>query len=324
MRQMTLAGRRIADNEPCYVIAELGHNHGGSVVTARQMIASAAVCGAHAVKLQKRDNATLYTPAMLNRPYDHPFSYGPTYGAHRAALEFGEAEYQQCLIESQLNHVMLFATAFDEPSADFLVQVGVHAIKIHSGGLTDGPLLRHVASLGLPIVLSTGGSTEAEIDVAINQLEDCAVAVLHCTAAYPVTNYVEHNLRCIERLCARYPDRVIGWSGHDSGIAMAVAAYALGARIIEMHFTLNRAMRGTDHGWSLEPVGFRKLCRDLTRAHQAMGDGVKRVYQSEYAPIQKMRRTQDVHDQWQIRMPDERCWDTHSTLLRPLEDRRCL
>lgn len=301
MTELIIGTRRIADDEPCYVIAELGHNHGGSVDMARKMIRVAAACGASAVKLQKRDNATLYSKAMLAQPYDHEHSFGKTYGGHRFALELGFNGYVACLAQAQASKVACFATAFDEKSVDMLVDLKVPAIKIASGGLTDLQLLNHVAQARVPVILSTGGGDALDIDRAVQTITKYTtkLAVLHCTAAYPVLNFEELNLRCILTLRSRYPDLVVGWSGHDSGIAMALIAYAFGARILEKHFTLNRACKGTDHGFSLEPVGLRKLCRDLERAKWAMGDGVKVFYPSEQSPISKMRRTR-LDGQWQI------------------------
>lgn len=294
MREVTIGTRRIADDEPAYVIAELGHNHGGSLYTARAMIQSAAECGVHAVKLQKRHNETLYTPELLNAPYDNENSYGATYGAHREALEFEQDDYLACRFVAQQEHVDFFATAFDEDSADFLMTIGVPAIKIPSGGLADVALLRHVGSLGVPVIVSTGGGDWNDVERAASTLANASspFAFLHCTAAYPVLDYAELNLSVIAEMRCRYPNIVIGWSGHDVGIAMAVMAYSFGARIIEKHFTLNRASKGTDHAFSLEPVGMRKMCRDLRRAHLAKGDGVKRWYDSERKPIAKMRRVE--------------------------------
>ena len=301
MRALEIDGVRIADDAPCYVIAELGHNHGGSVETACQMVQAAKYAGVHAVKLQKRDNERLYHPRLLAQPYENENSYGPTYGAHRAALEFGREQYQDVARLARWQGVACFATAFDEQSADDLMDwIDPPAFKIASGGLTDTPLLRYVASFRKPILLSTGGGTEADVDRAVQTITaiHTDLAVLHCTASYPCA-FEELNLQCIQTFRLRYPDLVIGWSSHDNGIAMAVSAYTLGARILEKHFTLNRAMKGTDHAFSLEPDGMRKLCRDLSRAHVAMGDGVKRWYQSEVKPISKMRRT-DTEDGWQI------------------------
>src|SRR5688572_7403405 len=275
MRQLTIGNRIISDASPCFVIAEIGSNHGGSVETAVQMIRVAAACGADAVKFQCRSNETLYSDTLLNAAYENEHSYGKTYGEHRKALELSEPALETCCFEAERSKVLCFSTAFDETSVDRIVKLGMPAIKIASGGLTDKRLLRHAALSGLPIILSTGGGTMREIDIAV-QLITCyteKLAVLHCTASYPVRDFAELNLKCIQTLREAYPGLVIGWSGHDSGIAMATAAYTLGARIIEKHFTLNRANKGTDNAFSLEPAGLGHLVRDLTRAHAALGDG---------------------------------------------------
>lgn len=291
MRELIIEGRRIADDAPAYVIAEVGHNHGGSVETAKQMIHAAADSGAHAVKFQKRDNASLYSQALLDQPYDNEHSYGPTYGAHREALELTAEDFQQLQGVAGYREVTCFSTAFDEASADMLADLRMPAYKLASGSLTDLDLLTHVARIKKPMIISTGGGTMKDIDRAVNAIVPInpQVALLHCTASYPCA-FEELNLRCIPVLRKEYPDLVIGWSGHDNGIAMSIAAYVLGARILERHFTLNRASKGTDHGFSLEPAGLKKLCRDLERARVALGDGVKRYYESERKPIAKMRR----------------------------------
>lgn len=291
MRELHIEDRRIAEDEPCYVIAEAGHNHGGSLETAVQMLHAAADSGAHAFKLQKRSNQTLYSPALLDQAYDHENSYGPTYGAHRNALELTLEDFQKLQGIAHWRQLACFATAFDEDSADFLVSLGMPAFKVASGGLTDLALLKYLAQFQKPLIVSTGGGTFKEVDAAVNLLTGTRApfALLHCTASYPCA-FDELNLRCIPVMLERYPNTVIGWSGHDNGIAMSVAAYTLGARIIERHFTLNRASKGTDHSFSVEPAGLKKLCRDLERARVALGDGVKRYYESERKPIAKMRR----------------------------------
>jgi sialic acid synthase len=302
MRQLSIGQRSISDSSPCFVIAEIGGNHGGSVSTATDMIRIAAACGASAVKFQCRSNQTLYSDTLLNAAYENENSFGKTYGEHRAALELSDPALATCCFEAERSNVLCFSTAFDETSVDRIVKLGMPAIKIASGGLTDKRLLRHAALSGLPIILSTGGGTFREIDEAVN-LITCythKLAILHCTAAYPVRDFRELNLACIGTMRERYPEFVIGWSGHDSGIAMAIQAYTLGARIIEKHFTLNRANKGTDHAFSLEPSGLTKLCRDLQRAHAAMGDGTKRYLPSEVAPISKMRRRELPDGSWRI------------------------
>lgn len=292
MRSLTIGSRRITDESPAYVVAEIGHNHAGDFKIARDMIVTAKHCGADAAKLQKRDNDTLYDRALLDAPYENENSYGNTYGEHRKALELGQREYLGLRAVAQGVKIDFFATAFDEASVDFLTDLDVPAIKLASGSLTDQALLRYVAQQSKPIILSTGGGTFADIDDAAAILSSCSggFALLHCTAAYPVRNHAELNLSVIQTMRTRYPDVLIGWSGHDPGISMALVAYAYGARIIEKHFTLNRASKGTDHAFSLEPKGLQTLCEDLKRAHEAKGDGIKRLYQSEIAPLSKMRR----------------------------------
>ena len=302
MRQFTIGQTVITDASPCFVIAEIGGNHGGNVQTAVDMIRIAKAAGADAVKFQCRDNETLYSDTLLNAAYENEHSYGKTYGEHRKALELSDAALDVCMFEAERSNVLCFSTAFDELSVDRIVNLGMPAIKIASGGLTDKRLLRHAALSGLPIILSTGGGTFREIDEAV-ELVTCythRLALLHCVASYPVRNYAEHNLRCITAMRERYPELVIGWSSHDSGIAMGVAAYTLGARIIETHFTLNRANKGTDNSFSLEPAGLGKLVRDLTRARAALGNGEKRYLPSEVAPISKMRRREQPDGSWKI------------------------
>ena len=288
-RELTIDGVRIGDDTDCWVIAEIGHNHQGSLETAKELFAEAVRCGANAVKLQKRDNPTLYTHEFFNRPYDNENSYGPTYGLHREALEFGRAEYEELKAYAQELGVTFFATAFDFASAELLADLDIPAYKIASGDLTNTPLLRTVAEIGKPMVVSTGGGTLDDVRRAYETVGEInpQIALLQCTAGYPA-EWEELDLRVIETYRQLFPDVVVGYSGHDNGIAMPIAAYVLGARIVEKHFTLNRAMKGTDHRFSLEPVGLRKLVRDLKRTRVALGDGAKSPYASEADPITKM------------------------------------
>lgn len=290
MRAITIGGRRIADNEHTYVIAEVGHNHGGSLDTARAMIQEAARAGASAVKLQKRTLRAVFTPALLNAPYDNEHSYGKTYGEHRAALEFTWEAYVACKLKAQESGIDFFATAFDEHAADFLMELGVPAIKIASGDLTNTPLIRHCASYGKPLILSTGGGEIPDIDRAVEACGTTPHAILHCTAAYPLEPY-QANLRVIFTLRERYPDTVIGWSSHSPGITLASVAVAFGARIIEQHFTLNRASKGTDHGFSLEPKGLATLVENLAQVQAAQGIGEKVRLACEEAPLRKMAKS---------------------------------
>jgi len=289
---MKIGRHEIGDESRCYVIAEIGHNHQGSLDKARELFREAKLAGAHAVKLQKRDNRGLYTRAAYNKPYDNENSFGSTYGEHREFLEFGRHEYRELQTFAAELGVDFFSTAFDLASADFLRDLDVPAYKIASGDLKSTPLLRHVANFGKPVVISTGGAVIDDVQRAYDTIMPInpQLAILQCTAGYPAA-FEELDLRVISTFRERFPGAVIGFSSHDNGIAMPVAAYMLGARIVEKHFTLNRASKGTDHAFSLEPVGLRKMVRDLERTHKALGNGLKKIYDSEKAPITKMGKS---------------------------------
>jgi len=287
--ELVVDGRVIARDGPAYVIAEIGHNHQGDIEKAKALVRAAREGGADAVKLQKRDNAQLYTRALYDAPYDNEHSFGRTYGEHREALELSAAEWLELREFSREEGITLFGTVFDEPSADFLHELDLPAFKIASGDLTNIPLLRHVAALGRPIFLSTGGGTMDDVERAVDTILplNAQLCVMQCTASYPC-EVEELNLGVIESYRERFPDLVIGLSDHQSGIAMSLVGYMLGARVIEKHFTLNHAWKGSDHAFSLMPEGMRRLVRDLHRVPDAVGDGVKRPLASEARPMEKM------------------------------------
>jgi sialic acid synthase len=293
LRELEIDDVRIADDTECYVIAEIGHNHGGSLATCKEMFDAARWAGANAVKLQKRENRTLYTEEAYNAPYNSENAFGPTYGAHREALEFNAEQYLDLQAYAKRLGITFFATAFDVPSANFLFVLDVPAIKIASGDLTNFGLLKHVATLEKPVILSTGGALRgmrAVLEARKLFDEDCAV--LQCTSGYPAA-YNELDLKVIESYRALMWDSVIGWSAHDTGIAMAPVAYALGARIIEKHFTLDRSLKGTDQAFSLEPQGMRTMIENLKHCREALGDGVKRAHESEAEPLKKQLKNAD-------------------------------
>lgn len=292
MREIFIGPDRIADDTDCYVIAEIGHNHQGDLDKCKEMFLQAKECGANAVKLQKRDNRALFTKAMFDKPYDNENSFGPTYGAHREALEFGWDEYVELMRYAREIGISFFATAFDFPSADFLAKLDVPAYKIASGDLKSIPLLKHIAAYGKPMILSTGGGSIDDIRRAYDAIMpiNSKLCLLQATATYP-TQAEEMNLQVISTLRAEFPDMVVGLSDHYNGISMAVAAYVLGSRIVEKHFTLNHTWRGTDHALSLEPIGMGKMIRDLRRIRQALGDGVKRPHPNEAPALAKMGKS---------------------------------
>ena len=288
MRQLEIVGQVISNESEVYVIAEIGNNHEGDLKTCKKMFRAAKRAGADAVKLQKRDNKTLYTKTFYNKPYDNVNSYGKTYGEHREFLEFDVEDYCELVDYAKELGITFFATAFDESSLDFLDNFDMPAYKIASADITNTPLIEHIASFGKPLIISTGGATIEDIDrvyLLLNHRVD--FSFLHCVATYP--NQPEDlNLRCIEQMRTRYPDTVIGFSSHHPSVYMSLAAANLGASILEIHFTLNRASKGTDHALSLEPKGLATLCSDLKSVKKAMGDGERHVLDAEKAPIEKM------------------------------------
>jgi sialic acid synthase len=288
-RHLTIDGFDIHDGSDCYVIAEIGHNHQGSVEQAKAMLTMAKDCGANAVKVQKRSNSTLYTREFFEQPYDNEFSFGLTYGEHREALELDRDAYVELQRYAREIGITFFATPFDVESADFLAELDMPAYKLASADLLNTPLLRHVASFGKPMLISTGGATIEDVDRVVEALRSLndQLCILQCTAAYPCETEDLH-LSVITTLRERYPDYVVGLSDHQNGISMALVAYMLGARVIEKHFTLNHAWKGTDHAFSLMPEGLRRLVRDLRRVPEALGDGVKRPLPVEKKPLEKM------------------------------------
>lgn len=284
-----LIDNTVVGDDRCYVIAEIGHNHGGNLDTATALIRAAKTAGADAVKIQIRDNKNVYTRAFYDAPYNSENAYGATYGQHREALELSDAQIETLVRVARHAGITLFATAFDPVSLIRCVAHGFPAVKIASGDLTNTPLIDMAARLDIPVLLSTGGAEMFDVNRAIITVHARheKLVVLQCTAAYPCS-YDELNLGVITRY-AGIPGVIAGASLHDNGIAMAVAAWCLGARVIEKHFTLDRTSKGTDHAFSLEPGGMKKMVRDLRRVEVAC-EHEKTALESEREPIRKMSK----------------------------------
>jgi sialic acid synthase len=272
-----------------YVIAEIGNNHQGRLETCKNMFLAAKKAGADAVKLQKRDNKTLFTKELYNQPYDNKNSFGETYGEHREFLEFAKDEYIQLKAYAIELEIMFFCTPFEINSLDFLVDIDMPAYKISSADMLNTPLVREIAKLGKPIFMSTGGGTLKDIHRAVDiilPIND-QLSILHCTAAYPAP-VEDMNLDAIPLLIKEFPGLVVGLSDHENGIDAASIAYLLGARVFEKHFTLNRSWKGTDQSFSLEPQGLHKLVRNLNRIPIMRGIAEKHLLESELNPLKKM------------------------------------
>lgn len=288
-RRLIICDHNISDSSHCFVIAEVGHNHQGSLEKAKEMFRVAKECGVDAVKVQKRDNRSLYTRKLYNQPYDHENSFGSTYGEHREALEFGKEEYIELKRYASELDLVFFATAFDFASVDFLADLDMPAYKIASGDLLNTPLLKYVAKIGKPMFVSTGGGFLEDVQRAYDIIMpiNSNICLLQCTSSYPCEPD-EMNLKVIKTYRELFPEVVIGLSDHQNGIAMTEMAYVLGARVMEKHFTLSHAWKGMDHGFSLEPIGMKKMVRDLRRARAAMGDGVKIPFEIEKKALYKL------------------------------------
>lgn len=289
MPELKISSTKISYESKCFLIAEIGHNHQGNLQTCIELFKSAKLNGADAVKLQKRDNKNLYSSNAYNAQYNSENSFGVTYGSHREFLEFGYKEYRELIKVAKDLDIIFFATAFDINSANFLMELEMPAIKIASGDLRSVQLLEYCANFQIPLIVSTGAAEINDVERAVNLVSaiNKNFAILQCTAEYPA-NYSHLDLKVINQYMLNYPENVIGYSGHDNGISMSLAAYALGARIIEKHYTLDRTMKGTDHAFSLEGAGLRKLRRDLDRLYLALGDGIKKIYAEEIPPLNKM------------------------------------
>ncbi|MEP7294042.1 MAG: N-acetylneuraminate synthase family protein [Chloroflexota bacterium] len=276
----------IGDGQPCFIVAEIGINHNGDLEIARQLIDASVETGCNAVKFQKRTIDVVYTADELARPRENPF--GATNGDLKRGLEFGFEQYAEINEHCADKGVMWYASAWDEASVDFLEEFTPPCYKIASASITDDNLLRHHRQYGRPIIISTGMSTLEQIDHAVDVLGSDNLILLHCTSTYP-SQLAELNLRAMQKLKERYHVPV-GYSGHEVGLAPSVAAAALGACMIERHITLDRAMWGSDQAASVEPQGFARMIKDIRAIEVAMGDGEKRVYDSEVPIIQKLRR----------------------------------
>lgn len=286
MNTVTIGNRAIGPGEPAWVVAEIGINHNGRVELAAQLIAAAAAAGGQAVKFQKRSVDLVYSAQALAEPRESPF--GATQGDLKHGLEFGHAAYVAIDAACRAAGLPWFASCWDEASVDFIERFNPPAYKIASPSLTDHALLERHRRTGRPVLLSTGMSTIAEIDAAVEVLPRDRLVLMHCTSAYP-SRPEELNLRMIDSLRQRYGVPV-GYSGHEVGLGTTVAAVALGAAVVERHLTLDRAMWGSDQAASVEPQGFARLVKDIRAVERALGDGVKQVYASELPVMRKLRR----------------------------------
>ncbi len=284
-------GRCLGPESPAVLVAEIGQNHNGRLELAEHLVDAAAFAGVDAVKLTKRDlECDLSAEARLSR-YETRHAFGPTYGAHRTALELSAEDYAKLARRARDHGLAFFSTACDAPSADMLWSIGVDAFKIASRDLGNLPLLEHVARFGRPMVLSTGMSNLRQIDAAADTLRRCRAefVLLQCTSLYPAP-YEEAHLRSMGTLAARY--RVpVGFSDHTPGILLPPVAVAMGAVMVEKHLTLDRSLKGTDHACSLEPEELRQMVAAVRQVEEALGRADKPIAPGVEAVKAKLGRS---------------------------------
>ena len=281
-----IGNKLVGDNQPCFIIAEIGINHNGSVDLAKQMIDIAVTTGCDAVKFQKRTVDIVYTKEELAKERNSVF--GKTNGDLKRGLEFGEKEYQEIDSYCKGKGILWFASCWDEVAVDFIDKFNPPCYKIASASITDDKLLKYTKSKGKPILMSTGMSTMDEIRHAVSVVGEDNLVLFHCTSTYP-TNADEANLQVIKTLKKEF-NCPIGYSGHERGVTPSVLAVAMGAVAVERHITVDRTNWGSDQAASLEMAGLYHMVRDIRQIPQLMGDGKKVVYKSEEPIIAKLRR----------------------------------
>jgi len=284
---VAVGNKTIGVGEPVYVIAEIGINHNGDIEIAKQLMDVAVETGCDAVKFQKRTPEICVPEEQKSIPRETPWG-SMTYFEYKKRIEFEQPEFEQIDAYAKKIGIDWFASPWDVPSVDFLESFDVPCQKIASACLTDSELLTAVNKTKTTTILSTGMSSIEEIDKAVSLLNDVPLAIAQATSTYPA-EASELNLRAIQTFAEKYKVPV-GYSGHERGLQVTIAAVALGATFIERHITLDRSMWGTDHSASLEPEGLKKLVRDIRIVELALGDGKKKVYDSEIPIRAKLRR----------------------------------
>ena len=285
-KNIKIGNTLVGHSQPCYIVAEIGINHNGSLDIAKELIDTAVSSGCNAVKFQKRTVEVVYSKEELSRPRENPF--GKTNGDLKKGLELGLDEYSAINKYCAEKGIAWFASCWDEASVDFIEQFDPPCYKVASASLTDDNLLKYHRKFRKPIILSTGMSSMQEIEHAISVLGSENLIVLHSTSTYPA-KLEELNLKMITTLKKKFPVP-IGYSGHEVGLSTSLAAFILGSCMLERHITIDRAMWGSDHAASVEPQGLQRLVKDLRSCERALGDGVKQVYDSEIPIREKLRR----------------------------------
>ena len=283
--------RVIGAGEPVFVIAEIGLNHNGYMGLALELIDLAAAAGADAVKFQKREVDRCFTRAALDTPYPGRNSFGATYGEHKRALELGPEDYERLAAHSRERGITFLVTPFDDVSADLVERLDCPAIKIASHNMTNLPLLDYVARKRRPILLSTGMADMAEVEAAVATVRrhHGELVLLQCTSSYPAP-VEELNLNVLTTFRERF-GCAVGYSAHEPEEHTIYAAVALGACVIEKHFTKDKSLRGPDHAASFEPDELARVIRGIRTVSAALGSAQKAVTAGEWKNREKHHRS---------------------------------
>jgi len=287
-REIKIGNRMVGDGHPAYIIAEIGINHNGDLDIARKMIDAAVHAGADAVKFQKRMPDVSTPPGQKDQMRETPWGY-ISYLEYRHKVEFNEEQYREIDRYCKDKKIDWMVSVWDEPSVDFMERFDTPAYKIPSASLTDFNLIRKTRAASKPLILSSGMSTMEQVKQGIEVAGEKDLLMMHCTSTYPCEPE-ELNLRMIETLRSEFPNLPIGYSGHEVGLVPTAVAVAFGACMVERHLTLDRAMWGSDQAASVEPAGFERLVKYVRVTEASLGDGVKKVYESEMGSMKKLRR----------------------------------
>lgn len=287
-REVSIGNRKIGDGHPAYIIGEIGINHNGDIDVAKKLMEVAKNAGADAVKFQKRTPELCVPEHQRGQMRDTPWGY-ITYLDYRYKVEFDEEDYAEIDRFAKEIGIDWFASSWDIPSLEFIDRFNPPAHKLPSALLTDLELLRAYRATGKPLIVSTGMSTLNEIKAALEIIGEENLILCHTTSSYPCPPE-ELNLRMIQTLHDMTSICPIGYSGHEVGLVPSAVAVALGACLVERHITLDRAMWGSDQSASVEPQGLASLVKYIRVTERSLGDGVKRVYDSELSSLSKLRR----------------------------------
>ena len=271
-----------------FFIAEIGINHNGDIQNALKLIESSKLAGCDAVKFQKRTPKIATPKSSWNIMRETPWGR-MKYIDYKNKIEFGKKEYDIIDKFCKKINILWTASCWDIPSVKFIERYKVKFHKVPSACITDLDLLKELKKTNKPIIISTGMSTEKQIQKAVKIVSQKNLSILHCNSSYPAQNH-QLNLKYIEKLKATYKKSVIGYSGHEMNLSSSVAAVVLGAKIIERHITLDKSMWGTDQQASIEPIGFARLIRDVRNVENSLGKPVKIVYPEEKIIMSKLRK----------------------------------